>query len=117
MVSLTARILCSNSSQELEYIGLQYPNDEPVDGDVRLEPITGPDLVPASQAENITESQEGTNEVEDLNVKPRPKRKNTVSFSKKMLLATMDLFVYPLFIDKFSDSTARMVGQVKECPR
>jgi hypothetical protein len=54
----------------------------------------------------------------DIEETTKPKqRRNTKSFAKKMILATRDLFLNPLYIDKFEDDTAELVGQIKECPR
>jgi Transposase IS4 len=47
---------------------------------------------------------------------PRAKR-NTFSYGKKMILAGCNLFIDPLYVDKFTDPHVTMRGQIKECPR
>jgi hypothetical protein len=60
-------------------------------------------------------SNEGTEVDIEETTKPK-QRRNTKSFSKKMILATRDLFLNPLYINKLEDDTAELVGQIKECP-
>jgi hypothetical protein len=52
----------------------------------------------------------------DVASKPKHKR-NTISFAKQMILAKSDLFLSPLYNDKYYDATAEIVGQITGCPR
>jgi hypothetical protein len=98
-----------NSSQQLEYIGDNYSKDGSVEEAVPVDASQGPNVVPESQQENSGMTEENQQ-------KPKAKR-NTTSYAQRKLLAGIDLFLDPLYDDKFSDATAKIVGQVRECPR
>jgi hypothetical protein len=86
-----------------------------------------PVVVDASQVtrdptENVQENRIAEPAVDDLASvaelasKPKAKR-NTVQFANKKLLASLDLFLDPLYKDQFDDPSVLIVGQVKECAR
>jgi Transposase IS4 len=98
-----------NESHELEYIGDQYPKDGIPEEAAVVDASADAHIVPESQQENPSVPAEAL-------LKPKAKR-NTISFAQKKVLAKSDLFLDPLYHDKFSDPTAELVGQVRECPR
>jgi hypothetical protein len=85
-----------NESQELEYIGDDYSKD----GIVKEAAVVGERqeacIIPESQQENP----DPTENNENLDLKPKAKR-NTMVYSQKKLLAKLDLFLDPLYHDKF----------------
>jgi Transposase IS4 len=106
-----------NESHELEYIGDKYPRDDvPVEDPVVVDDGHGGDD-PVTQQEILPDSSEN----QDVNKKQNTKAKrNTFSYAKKMLLASSELFLDPMYQDKIADTPlaiAELVGQVKECPR
>jgi Transposase IS4 len=98
-----------DESQELDYIVDEYLKDGIVTDGLVIEAPEEADVDPASNGENIPDSQE-------LQKKPKATR-NKTSYAQKKLLATLDLFLDPLYHDKFGDETVQIVGQVRECPR
>jgi hypothetical protein len=101
-----------NESQELEYIGDDYSKDGIVEEAVVVGERREACIIPESQQENP----QPTENNENLDLKPKAKR-NTMVYSQKKLLAKLDLFLDPLYHDKFTDVSAEVIGQVKECPR
>jgi hypothetical protein len=64
----------------------------------------------------LQEEADSSEEEEDVALKPKAKR-NCISYAKKMILASADLFIDILYSDKFSDQNVMIIGQIKECPR
>jgi hypothetical protein len=110
-------------SQEANLVDLN-----PIGGDIAEEPavvdaLQGTNEVLENQRENTVDIENtvddtagrADNDNEEAQ-KPKAKR-NYVSYANKKLLASMDLFLDPLYKDQFDDPSVLLVGQVKECPR
>jgi hypothetical protein len=66
------------------------------------QPVDVPAVIPESQQEMI----------------PIEKSKrNTVSFANRYFMAKSDIFLNSLYKDQFTDESAEIVGQIKQCPR
>jgi hypothetical protein len=121
-----------NESQELVYIGSDYPRDDTAqeDGPEPSQEMTAGGsyavtqesiptefptaAVPMESSTAPTDSQE--EDVDNVHVKHRAKR-NKTSYAKKMILGKLDLFLDPMYDGRFTDESVEIVGQVKECPR
>jgi hypothetical protein len=82
-------------------------------------PMVLPTANPTSEDVPTAASQEeadSSEEEEDVVLKPKAKR-NCISYAKKMILASADLFIDILYSDKFTDLNVMIIGQIKECPR